>query len=84
MVHKHVEMDNPSRLHAELALQDAKSIFPNIKKKIYKNFYYSYFNSVVWLACIVAAISAPKPFVNGASWAIITRPVFFDDWKEIR
>jgi len=31
---------------------------------------------VTW---IVAAISAPNPFVIGASWAMITRPVFFTD-----
>jgi hypothetical protein len=31
--------------------------------------------------CIVAAISAPKPIVRGASWDISTLPVFAADCK---
>ena len=32
---------------------------------------------------ILAAISAPNPDVNGASWAISKRPVFFTDCKSV-
>jgi hypothetical protein len=32
---------------------------------------------------MLAAISAPNPDVNGASWAINNRPVFFTDLKDI-
>ena len=30
-----------------------------------------------------AAISAPNPLVNGASWAMTQRPVFLTDWKMV-
>lgn len=41
------------------------------------------FQMISWLAWTVAAISAPNPLVNGASWAIRTRPVFLADWNKI-
>lgn len=66
MVRKRVEMEYPNRSHVELALRDVESIFPKIERKeIARNIFHNYL--MFPHAWMVAAISAPKPLVNGAS-----------------